>query len=167
MTVPHVVSDFLLPLVAVLVAGAIQKHAYPRFVALARRVRERWTKWRRARRWRAAGLRSVAGFNEDTRATIQMQAIFKEWEAGRASRKQQDAHAYGVPYWELYTAKELGITVSEYRLLPRNERLAWKLYFELDRKTRDSAIKTSQEVEHQELLKRIREHQEREAESDE
>ena len=120
------VPDFLLPLVAVLVANVIQKHGYPRFVALAKRVREKWSAWRRDRRWRASRLRSVAGFNEDTRATIQIQAMAKEWQAGEASRKREGAHAYGVPYWELYTAQQLGTTVSEYRALPRNERLAWE-----------------------------------------
>ena len=159
------VPDFLLPLVAVLVANAIQKHGYPRFVALAKRLRERWAAWQRGRRWRASQLRSVAGFNENTRATIELQALFKEWDEGKARRKREDAHAYEVPYWELYTAQQLGTTVSEYRSLPLNERLAWKLYFELDEKTRRHAIKDSQEWAHEELMKRMQEYKERESES--
>ena len=115
----------------------------------------------------ASQLRSVAGFNEDTRATIQLRAMLQEWAVGRASRKRCDAHAYGVPYWELYTAQQLGITVSEYRSLPHNERWAWKLYFELDQKTRDSLIKKSQEVEHEDLLKKIQEYKDRQTEVEE
>ena len=158
------VTAFLLPLLAVLVAGAIQRHGYPRFVAQAKRARERWKKWRHARRWRASKLRSVAGFNEDTRAIISIRDIFEEWEAGESGRKREDAQAYGIPYWALRTAQQMGITVSEYRSLPRNEQWAWKLYFELDEETRRHHIEASQEVEHQELLKMMEKSKEQEGE---
>lgn len=156
--------DFLLPLLAVLVAGAIQKHGYPRFMALATGVRERWTKWRHVRRSRASELRSVAGFVEDTRAHIGIREIAEVWKAEEPGRKREDARAYDIPHWALHTAQQIGITVSEYQSLPPSEQLAWKLYFELDDKTRRSLIKTSQEVEHEDLMKRMRKHKEREEE---
>ena len=73
--------------------------------------------------------------------------------------------AFGTPYWELFVAHQLRMSVSEYRNLPKNERLAFKEYFRYKTSVRRRLVEESFEYDEEmlmDLFRRSREDGERE-----
>lgn len=124
--------------------------------------------WLGSRRYKRSQFRSLAGWNEDTRAEIWLNTFMKEQVPKTlAACDRQRANAHGIPYWKLAICAQLGWPVSQFDSLPPMERCAWEEYFRQDDSSRLEAIKTSwrlrdeEEVAlYREYLKQREDHQE-------
>ncbi|MCY3927170.1 MAG: hypothetical protein OXG81_02710 [Acidobacteria bacterium] len=124
-------------------------------------MERRWRRWK----YQRGVLRSLAGWNEDTKATLAFPALLKEMETNLSRWRRDDSMAFGTPYWELFVAHQLRMSVSEYRNLPKNERLAFKEYFRYKTSVRRRLVEESFEYDEEmlmDLFRRSREDGERE-----